>query len=115
VGKLIGNPLYTIVYARRYKTLTCPVHLHTLLLKKCKIARLYSSHKYYRGGLYERQNTRNGDPAHTFFNETFTSTVIDIDRESAILFLNEYYDSPCPLKIGKYLAVVGEFRLEVDG
>jgi hypothetical protein len=50
-----------------------------------------------------------------FFNETLTSTVIDIDRESAILFLNEYYDSPCPLKIGKYLAVVGEFRLEVDG
>ena len=63
VGKLTGNPLYTIVYARRYKTLTCPVHLHTLLSKKCKIARLYSSHKYYRVGLYERQNTRNGDPA----------------------------------------------------
>jgi hypothetical protein len=39
--------------------------------------------------------------AHTFFNETLTSTVIDMDRESAISFLNECYNFPCPVRIEK--------------
>jgi hypothetical protein len=43
------------------------------------------------------------------------SEIVDIDRESAIAFLNACYGFPCPKKVEKYLAVVSELRREVDG
>jgi hypothetical protein len=54
-------------------------------------------------------------PPHTYFNEILTSEVVDIDQESAISFLNECYNFPCPEKIEKYLVVVEELKREVDG
>jgi len=53
--------------------------------------------------------------AHTYFNQTLASTVVDMDRKAAISFLNECYDTPYPVKMEKYLDVVGELRREVDG
>ena len=53
--------------------------------------------------------------AHTYFNETLTSAIVDMNKESAVAFLNEWYDQPCPKKIGKYLEVFGKLKLEVDG
>jgi len=52
--------------------------------------------------------------AHTYFNQTPTNATVDMDRESAIAFLNDCYDSPCPVRIEKYLAEVGELRREVS-
>ena len=53
--------------------------------------------------------------AHTYFNETLTSAIVDMDKESAVAYLNECYDQPCPKKIGKYREVVGKLKREVDG
>ena len=50
--------------------------------------------------------------AHKYFNETLTSAIVDMDKDSAVAFLNECYDQPCPKKIGKYLEVVGELWRE---
>ena len=53
--------------------------------------------------------------AHTYFNQTLTSTVADMDQKSAMAFQNECYGFPCPVKIEKYLALFGGLKSEVDG
>lgn len=53
--------------------------------------------------------------AHTYFNETLTSAIVEMDQKSAIAFLNNNYGFPCAKMIERYLAVVTVLRSGVDG
>lgn len=48
--------------------------------------------------------------AHTYFNQTLTAEVVDMDYESAVAYLNKHYDFPSPKLVEKYLAVVEKLR-----
>ena len=82
---------------------------------RSKVTPIYSSYKHRNRGFYERQNTTTSDRGDTYFNDTLTNQVVDMNWESAIAFLNESYGYPSPEKIEKYLAVVGELRPVVGG